>query len=153
MFRHRNQLRRWAARVLFLWLIAVGTGVANACLSLPGTVPGGITQEHEPASHQVEVGFEAAREHTASPVLHEHGSQDSPDSLAKANCQDFCDRASTTLPLSKSVQDDVQGQAAVPSAAMATLPEPAVVGTPVWMPRPSVAPPPPILIAFLRLAL
>ena len=33
MFRRPQQLRRWALRVVLVWLFGIGLGVANACLA------------------------------------------------------------------------------------------------------------------------
>ena len=39
MFRQRQQLRRWAARVLLVWLFSVGAGAANACITTGPVAP------------------------------------------------------------------------------------------------------------------
>jgi hypothetical protein len=133
MFRHRQQLRRWAARVLFLWLFGVATSVANACFTTVQAVPVAASA----ASHQVD-GDDAAGHH---------------GSLAKTNCQDFCGKASVTIPLLKSALDDVQSHALVATATTVTLPMPAFAPVQPWVPRMDGARSPPIPITFLRLAL
>jgi len=49
MFRHRHQLRRWAARALIVWLFGVVAGVANACMA-PTVGPPAGSHHHAGAS-------------------------------------------------------------------------------------------------------
>lgn len=156
MFSHRQQLRRWAARVLMLWLFGVAAGVANACLG-PG--PGAFGGP--PTAPATQVG---AWHHHASPeaIAQGHhaglagahgggGGHEGP--LFKSNCADFCDKASVSVPPVKTALDDLQGQAlhfaavAVVQAGAAGLPAPQ--GDPLQQVHWAR----PIHIVFLRLAL
>jgi len=153
MFRHRQQLRRWAARVLLLWLFGIGAGVANACIT---TAPAASAARHivavVDAHHDV--------------VSHDHGqaasaglpsqSADAPahlGNLSKANCQDFCDKAAVSIPPLKSALDDGQLHAVIAPTAMTVVPMPAFAPVQLRVPRRDGVLAPPIPIAFLRLAL
>lgn len=135
MFLYRRQLRRWAARVLFAWVFGMGAGVANACLS---TVP----TEH-PGVHPA----------VASEVTHHDGAEDPHGSPANPNCQDFCDRASVSIPTLKPALDDVQAHALMPRVAVTASPVPVFEPVQLLLPRRDGIRAPPIAIALLRLAL
>jgi hypothetical protein len=156
MFRHRQQLRRWAARVLVLWLFGLGASIANACLSTGQTGLVAAAASHLAAA--VEAHNDVASHnhaHNDGDVLPSH-SVDSPlhqGSLAKANCQDFCDKAAVSIPPLKSALDDVQSHAAIATAAVTALPMPAFAPVQLSVPRRDGVRSPPISIAFLRLAL
>jgi hypothetical protein len=137
MFRHRQQLRRWAARVLLLWLFGVGAGVANACLATG----------HPAAAHG------HARSDAVGAPLQEADAPTPVGNLAKANCQDFCDKATVSIPPLKSALDDTQSHPAIATTALTVLPMPAFAPRPLWVPRRDGAQAPPIPIVFLRLAL
>jgi hypothetical protein len=107
MFRHRHQLRRWATRVLLLWLFGVGVGVANACAvparsgSMPAdSVPGahGMAAAPQPGAASPEATAPQAASH---PACHGHR-----ESVGKSNCADFCDKASLSIPKLKTVAAD-----------------------------------------------
>jgi len=156
MFRHRRQLRRWAARVLLLWLFGLGTSVANACLTTGQTEPAAATasrlvamagahddlafHDHAPADGGL------LPSHSADAQAH-HGS------LAKTNCQDFCGKAPVSIPLLKSALDDIQSHAVIAMAAANVLPMPALAPVQLWLLRRDGVRDLPIPIAFLRLAL
>lgn len=152
MFRHRQQLRRWAARLLFLWLFGVGLGIANACLVVPGMVMSApshawrVTDSMASQAHGVEHGMFgwAADDQNASAE---------PDSQGQPDCVDCCDKASASTPLLKSALDGLQGHAAVAPAMATALPMLAFEPLQPWMPRRDGVLAPPIPIAFLRLAL
>jgi len=155
MFRYRQQLRRWATRVLLLWLFGVGAGVANACLvpsvvGLSGPAPGawdGIQVSHHVAGAAFKVPH------------HEPGSARNADSpghqepTSKLNCQDFCDKATVSMPKQKSALDDVHGHALPPRTVSTALAVPALPRVQLRVPRRDGVWSPPIPIAFLRLAL
>lgn len=156
MFRHRRQLRQWAARVLLLWLFGMGAGVANACLTTGQTAAVAAMAGHIVSA--VEIHHDAApRGHAQADgaVLPSHtadgqGNQGDP---AKSNCQDFCDKATVSIPPLKSALDDVQSHAAIVMTAMTVLPMPAFAPVKLRVPRRDGVLAPPIPIAFLRLAL
>lgn len=152
MFCHRQQLRRWAARLLFLWMFGVGVGIANACLVVPGMVM--LAPSHAWRVADV-VGSQAhGGEHGMSgQAAGDQGPLAEPDSQAQPNCVDCCDKASASTPLLKSALDGLQGHAAVPLPIATVLPMPAFAPLQLWMPRPDGVLAPPIPIAFLRLAL
>ena len=149
MFRHRQQLRRWATRVLFFWLFGLGVGIANACLATGEAGPVAATVGHFVAG----VG---ARHGEAS---HDHARADGPSlpahhgSSSKANCQDFCDKATVWIPPLKSALDDIQFHAMTATTAVTVLPIPTFAPVRLWVPRRDGVRAPAIQIAFLRLAL
>ena len=146
MFRHRQQLRRWAARVLLLWLYGLGTGLANACLATSLVLP--TTPVGAYAAAGVTPGTDSAQAHLREPC--HHGQQGAP---TKSNCADFCDKAGISVPPLKSALGDVQGHA-LPLAAIAIiLPVPVFEPVRLWLPRREGVAAPPIPLAFLRLTL
>jgi hypothetical protein len=156
MFRHRQQLRRWAARVLWLWLFGLGAGIAHACLT---SVP---TDAISPAIAQADDALAQHREATAhGGSHHEHPVSAAHDGLAghhgtvaKTNCQDFCGKAMVSIPPLKSALDDGQAHALIAAVVTTTaLPLQAVAPVQLWVPRRDGVQAPPILLAFLRLTL
>ncbi len=154
MFRNRRQLRRWAARVLLLWLFGVAASVAHACLA-PNVVGLSDAALASPAALRA-----AHHDASAAPVPH-HGPAASqpaptpgePEPMAHLNCQDFCDKATVSMPQQKSTLDDVHGAALPLRTASAVLAVPALPRARPWVPRRDGVWSPPIPIAFLRLAL
>lgn len=130
MFSHRRQLRRWAARLLLVWLFGVATGVANACA----------------------MGFSPGAEAVAQTASSHHHDGDEGDQ-AKGNCQDFCQKASVTVPSAQSAPDKVT-LAALPLFA-SIAPAPVLPQISAFWPAmpPDRQGAPPISILFLRLAL
>ncbi|MDP1648172.1 MAG: hypothetical protein Q8M01_08220 [Rubrivivax sp.] len=155
MFRDRRQLRRWAARVLVLWLFGVAAGVAHACLapSVTGlSAPGSASSAGlEVAHHGPAAALEASHHERAA----DHGTEspDKQEPTANSNCQDFCDKATVSIPQQKSALDEVHGHALLPRAASAGLAVPPLAGAQPWVPRRDGVWLPPIRITFLRLAL
>ena len=133
MFSHRQQLRRWAARVLLVWLFGVAVGVANAC-ELGSLSDGGADA--------------LAFEHSAS-----HGHDGGKGGADTSNCHAFCDKSSVSAPT---------WQSALDKFALTGLPAEWPIA-PAFMPQPLPLPrirmrhdgrgEPPIPIAFLRLTL
>ena len=101
MFSHRRQLRRWAARLLLVWLFGVATGVANACA----------------------MGFSPGAEAVAAAAPSHHHDGDEGDH-AKGNCHDFCQKASVTVPSAQSAPDKVTLAALPMFASIAPAPVP-----------------------------
>jgi hypothetical protein len=155
MFRYRQQLRLWAARVLFLWLFGVGASMANACLTTGQPGPAGTMDSH-PMVAMLDHHDAAPHDHAqlGSGGLQAQNTHSQPDQndLAKANCHDFCDKATVSIPL-KSALDDLQSHAAIAMTAVTVLPVPAFAPVQLWVPRRDGVLAPPILIAFLRQAL
>ena len=156
MFRHRRQLRQWAARVLLLWLFGIAAGVANACVAMEPVTPAAAATSHlvavVDAHHDTSAHAHAGSDDAGLP------SQDADApchlaSLSKANCQDFCDKAAVSIPPVKSALDDGQFHAVFAMAAMTVVPMPAFAPVQLPVPRRDGVLAPPIPIAFLRLAL
>jgi hypothetical protein len=153
MFRRHRQLRRWAFRVLWVWLFGLGLGVANACLAAQQFDGRGGTFRGE-----AEV---QATDFAAAPAGCEHHSAAAPDqsphdrdgSSSKSNCESFCERAGVTIPPQKSVLDNDQIHVLPPPMAVLTVPASVDVSADVRVPRRDGARPLPIPIVFLRLAL
>jgi hypothetical protein len=141
MFRHRRQLRRWAAFVLLLWSFGVGVGVANACLAAHSTPAAGLA-----------TGL-AAHCHGASQGHQHLASMDPPAQSGNPNCQDFCDKASVSIPSPRVALDDAQGHAFFPATVVSLVPAPTFAPVRLWMPRRDGVRAPPIQIAYLRLTL
>ena len=121
MFRHRLPLRRWAACVLLIWLFGLGTSIANACITTGQVVPAAATASHpvaavdahhDAASHDHALADGSGLPSHRTDVPAHHGS------LSKANCQDFCDKATVSIPPLKSALDDVQSHAVIATATM-----------------------------------
>lgn len=156
MFCHRQQLRRWAGLWLFLWLFSVGSSVANACLSSDAVTPVRTLIEGSAvkSTPDQEVPAQQGGHDHAGSAAHQHdGVPDHHSSPAKANCKDFCDRASVSVPTFKSSLDDLQGHVALPPAVVLVMPATPAQPAPMWVLHPIDVPTPPIPIAYLRLAL
>ena len=153
MFRRPQQLRRWALRVLLVWLFGLGLGVANACLAAQQFAGG---DEAFQAVANVQAADDAAApadcEHHSVAVL-DHSWHDQQDSKPKSNCESFCERAGVTIPPQKSVLDNYQFQVLPPPMGALTVPASVDVSADVGAPRRDGARPLPIPIVFLRLAL
>jgi len=70
-----------------------------------------------------------------------------------ANCQDHCVKSSVSIPPVKAAADAADGQGLAPAAVVAVLPVPDAPQVQRWVPGLESGHPPPIAIAFLRLAL
>jgi len=153
MFRRPQQLRRWALRVLLVWLFGLGLGVANACLAAQQFAGG---DEAFQAVANVQAADDAAApadcEHHSVAVL-DQSWHDQQDSKPKSNCESFCERAGVTIPPQKSVLDNYQFQVLPPPMGALTVPASVDVSADVGAPRRDGARPLPIPIVFLRLAL
>jgi len=155
MFRHRQQLRRWAARALLLWLFGIGVGVANACLTTHSAEPGGPLggPAFEVGALTDEAMAPASAHHHGSGQADREGTLSHHGSAAQSSCHAFCEKAGISIPSLKSALDDVQGHALFLPAVAAVVPAPALVPVRLWVPRRDGVRAPPIPIAFLRLAL
>ncbi|MDO9286448.1 MAG: hypothetical protein Q7U26_16250 [Aquabacterium sp.] len=140
--------------MLFLWLFGLGASIANACITAGPVEPVVATVSHLVAAveaHQSVAphdhgAIEALPAQSAAAAVHQ-------GSFAKANCQDFCEKATVSIPPLKSALDDAQSHVAVTTTAMTALPIPAFAPVRLWVPRRDGVQAPPIHIAFLRLAL
>ena len=161
MFRHRQSLRRWAAQVLLLWLLGMGAAVATGCMASSRTDSAGhgAAQAHPLAApHHAPAAADRTHHHGwhEAQGMHAHLALDDgqdPGSAGKTNCQDFCDKASVSIPPLKSALDDVQVHALTQVASTVVMPLPAFLPVHAWVPRRDGARAPPLHVAGLRLAL
>lgn len=156
MFRNGRQVQRWASRVLLVWLFGIAAGVANACLAtdLTGTDGGhrfkaGATAGVTPVAAAVPM----AGLHHGSPAAQGDSGQPGGALSATANCLDFCEQSSLSLPTVKAALDGAGGVGLPPPAVSRVVP--VADGSPGQFRARRVvdAHSPPITIAFLRLAL
>jgi hypothetical protein len=135
MFSDRRHLRRWAARVLLIWLFGLAMGVANACAL-------GESAHHRPDAN-------------AATSLSNHHHGDEQIDAAEVNCLDFCEKSSIAAPQLKAVGDGLAALGfALPVSHtlwVAGHSKPAVDRLAVDSPHLPGGPPP--RIAFQRLAL
>lgn len=158
MFRHSQKLRRWAALTLLLWLFGLGASAANACFTTsPASVVAASAGLSSDATVPVPPNGPSLHEHSESSGLTQlaqgDGAQFDQDNSGRVICQDFCDKATVSIPPLKSVLDDVQVHAAIAMADVTALPVPAYVPVQLWVSRRDGVQAPPIPIAFLRLTL
>lgn len=156
MFRHRNQLRRWAARLLFVWLVAFGTGLANACLSSGAVTLDATSSEGsaaESAPHQESAVEKGGHDHAGTTAHERDGTPGHHSAPAKANCIEFCNRASIPVPTFKSSLDDCQGYAVLQLAVVPLMPATPAQPAAMRVPHLIGFAAPPIPIAYLRLTL
>ncbi|MBI5716371.1 MAG: hypothetical protein HZC37_01635 [Burkholderiales bacterium] len=141
--------------MLLLWLFGIGSAVANNCLA--GGIPKSGGGPHHSGPSTPAVHDEAERSHGGASMGHavhdrENTTHAPAEPRADANCQDFCNKVSTSQTAPKWGGDDL-GMAAAPP------PAPFVAATAfdergqAWAPRPSEQPAPLVRVAFARLAL
>lgn len=150
-FNHRRT-RYTAAVMLFVWLLALGTGIANACLVQKNHGPHGDPSH----SHSVFTSTTAVKSDVTSDILVKTTAHDDADehemSPEKAVCLNFCVAEQNTL-----VKHHADGLAdvdivpvlfltwlLVPAVDQASKPE--AFGSPTWSE-------PPVSIRYLRLTI
>lgn len=143
IFRQRARLRRWAAGVLVLWLFGLVSGVAHACMAQDTS---GTPSGRAEIASATDPGHGVAHSR-ASHVQHSHH-----DQPGGANCQDFCQKSAVSIPPLKALDNLLNPAVLPPAPAIAVLP-PAAVPDHLAVPLAEGGQPPPIPIAFLRLAL
>jgi len=153
MFRRHQQLRRWALRVLLVWLFGLGLGVANACLAAQQFAGGGDTFQGKAEVQAADFAAASAECEHHAVTAPDQSRHDSDDSSPKSNCESFCERAGVTIPPQKSALDNYQFHVLPPPMAALTVPASVDVSADVQAPRRDGARPLPIPIALLRLAL
>ncbi|MBL8348449.1 MAG: hypothetical protein JNN03_23685 [Rubrivivax sp.] len=141
--------------MLLLWLFGVGSAVANNCL-------GAGTPKLDGARHVSETPTlvahdKAERSHGGTATghaLHDRGdTRHAPTGPhAAANCQDFCNKVSTSQTAPKWEGDDM-GMAAAPPPVAFVAAIRFDERSQTWALRPSEELAPPVRIAFVRLAL
>lgn len=145
MFASRQRLRHWAARVLLVWLFALGTGVVSACIVEPQSRQAELGTAYGQGDH----GGDRPGRHAHAPgaLGHDHQGHKTP-------CAKFCDEPSVNVQPS-----NPQGDAFNPTCLPAML-------SPAFVPAIDLTPVPasravhergratvPVTIAFLRLTL
>jgi hypothetical protein len=145
-----QRIRHTAAMMLFIWVMSLGIGVANACL---------LQQDHGPREHFSEgpsrtdhaalAERQAAQDHFAANPVHSDEHASSPEKIA---CLNFCVAEESTL-----ITDHLDGLAhldLVPILFLTGLPMPTkdqpspaqAFTSPSWSE-------PPVFIAYLRLTI
>lgn len=158
MFRHRRQLRQWAARVLLVWLFGLASSVVNACLTTGESAAAAAARvaaadaPHGVAAHAADAAHDHGAADEASRAPHGPDGPLPHGGVATPNCMDFCDKATVSIPSLKSTPIDLQAPAAIAIASVTLAPPPALA--PAWprAPQRGSGAAPPIPIAFLRLA-
>ena len=123
--------------MLWVWVLSLAAGFANACVSSMPTAHAG---EH--AAH--------ASQGTAA---HGLGAGDSGGEPANPGCKDLGNKASGLMSTPKAALDGVLGAALLAPADAGVVPVPALAPVRAWVPRRDGVWAPPIHIAFLRLTL
>lgn len=157
MFSNRRQLRRWAARVLLLWLFGVSVGVANACWAGNAGKLGGLhlplVAVADATQAEADLGLAECELHATANPQELEGAAGHLHSGSQTICHAYCDMSALSAsPVKPSL--DISPGPALPAPAYAfalTLPG----ETPVHLlkPRRDGGLAPPITIAFLRLTL
>ena len=155
MFCYRRQLRRWAARVLLLWLFGIGAGFTNACVAANMAELSGQGSMHAFAAHATNEEAVAAPgdAHHASHGAQHHGGMGHDEAPGKTNCQDFCDKSTISIPPLKLALDHSDAGALPPPTVAIFCAVPVSELVQWWVPRRDGDLAPPITITFLRLAL
>lgn len=135
-----QRTRYTAAVMLFVWMMSLGVGVANACL---------LQQDHGPRDYFSQAEHQAAPDHFAENPVHSDEHTSSPEKIA---CLHFCTAEQSTL-----ITDQLDGLAhldLVPILFLTGLP---VSTTDQPSPAQVFAPPdwsePPVSIRYLRLTI
>lgn len=152
MFSNRLQLRRWAARVLLVWLFGLVSGVANACW---------VEEiEHAGAAHQHVAAVATGDVAMAECVLHSEAQHDGKQAAAgddephaKSNCKTYCDALTISIAPLKTSLDNAPAHTIAVFTVAPAAPLAGASPMPVMMPGRGVGQDIPILFAFLRLAL
>lgn len=155
MFLCRRQLRRWAARVLFLWVFGVGSGFANACLTQTHEQTDGVVSGHLFTALAIDVhaATEAGEANHVSSQGHHLAGAGHDESPGYSNCQDFCDKSGISIPPLKSALDLAQADALLPLVAAILYPVADCELVQWRLARHDGGSAPPITITLLRLAL
>jgi hypothetical protein len=148
----RRHLRRTAALTLLAWMLALLSGMVNACqlqLHTPGTHPSTVLSRSDAVEHDVHAG--CALDGVGGVHDQVMGHHDQSDA-AKAGCLKFCADESSTVAKGELAQPDLLGMAMVvgldwqPAMPMATVSSWRSVERPVSQG-------PPLFIRFLRLTI
>ena len=146
----RRQLRHTVCVTLFAWMIALLSGVANACLTQLNA-----QGEAGSISSQADRAATAGRTTRAGAHVHHHG-ENEDDGLgnhsAKEGCLKFCADESSALTKSRAPQADLAGPIVL--ASVQWPPAAPVAAVSQWTPveRPASVGPP-LFIRLLRLTI
>jgi len=154
---NRCQVRRTACATLLVWLLALMSGVVNACLlqrhgqtaltssivtSSPAFADAGLVE-----STVAHVGHDHHDSHLA-----QYSDHDASKDAGKAGCLKFCSDESSTLAKAKFTQADLPNPVVV-----AVVEWPSIAPLPMGTMRRSAerpaSPGPPLIIRFLRLTI
>jgi hypothetical protein len=149
MFRHRHQLRHWAARALLVWLFGVVTGVANACWTESLAHPDADAAMVSSVIAQPECESHGGLHHAAS----DETAPGSGEQHAKSVCQTYCDGFSASITQLKSPVDKTAAPAILASTFVVGAQFARTSSAHQLMPRRDGGQPPAITIALLRLTL
>lgn len=138
---NRRTTRLTAVAMLFIWLLAVGMGMANACLA---------NEDHAGHGHLLHHDQALADEVMAEAKLDQHAQPTSP---AKETCQKFCSAAQSSV-----FKQQSHEQAQTDTGLFVTIAwwpaSPAPYRHSPWAgQRNSTGPEPSVAIRFLRLTL
>jgi hypothetical protein len=142
--------------MLFMWLFSLGACLANASLSpAPADATGHlVAQRPEAVAPDSDAAGDEDCHQDQLASSAQGGMQGHHGTSAKTNCQDFCGKATVSIPPLKSALDDVQAHALVATVFTTTaLPVLPFTSLQPWVPRRDGERAPPILIAYLRLTL
>jgi hypothetical protein len=140
--------------MLVIWLFGIAAGVANACIAAgPQAHASASVDASVPAQPGEAMSIAASGHHAAPGAASGHGDASDDGAAVNANCQDFCDRSSISVPtVLKSPFDAACSPCAPPPrgdvlALMEWVPPVVSLAQPLRRAGPSIT------IAYLRLAL
>jgi hypothetical protein len=105
MFSNRLQLRRWAARVLLMWLFGVMGGVANACWA-EGFEHAGVAHPHVAAAATGDVAMAECALHAEAHQVGKQAASGDGEPHARSNCKTYCDALTTSITPLKTALDN-----------------------------------------------
>lgn len=155
---NRRQLRRTACVTLLAWVLALASGVVNACLLQPHRLT--VTASSS-ATSSLEFADAGLIESTVAHVEHSHDDSHrasqvdrnaAKEDADKAGCLKFCADESSTLANGKFTQADLPNPAVVAVAEWPSL-APLHMGTLRMSAERPASPGPPLFIRFLRLTI
>lgn len=138
---NRRRTRLTAVVMLFVWLLAVGMGMANACLA---------NEDHARHGHLHHHGAAVADHLTAEPQ-HDEAAQQT--STAKVACQNFCAAGQTGVLKQQSHEPAPLDLGLVPAISWRLASLPPYRDSPWVVQRNPTLSPPPIIFRFMRLTI
>lgn len=152
-FFNRGRARCTAAAMLFVWLLALGTGIANACLAQVDHARHGHLSHHDTVLTALPVTALDAMAVDHASVEGHPGAIDHTTSPGKMACQNFC-AAEQTGVVKQKIDAPAHLDAAQVLASMGWVAPPLADRA---FPMPALADPPwtepPVFIRFLRLTI